>query len=144
LAKKKPLKKTAKKPLKKPAAKKAAPKPVQKGLQATPKLRRIWFKVRRTYNISLDAFSNALSSLNDEEANMLYELVRLALFKGNPAQIIRANPEMKEFVHNDEDRVCMHDIYEHLSWRLGRKEPMSKERALITKFRMAVKGSELP
>ncbi len=165
LAKKKPLKKkTVKKPAKKPAVKKAAKpaakKPVarpavkkpaakpamkkQGPLVVTPKLRRIWLKVRRTYNISLSAFSNALSSLSDEDANMLYELVRLSLFKANPAQIIQAHPKMREFVHNDDDRTCMHDIYEHLSWRLRRTEPMPKDRVLISKFRKAVKGSIMP
>jgi hypothetical protein len=125
-------------------AKAAAQETSAQKLEPSPKLRKIWFNVRRSYNISLEAFSNSLSQLSDEEANLLYGLVRLAVYKGNPAEIIRAHPQMREFVKTDDDRLCMHDIYEHLSWRLGRSEPMPKDRQIISKFRFAVKGSLIP
>lgn len=140
--KKKDAAKPARAPAGKPAAKPAEKKPGK--IVVTSQLRRLWFRVRRTYDISLEAFSNALASLSDEEAEMLYELVRHSLFKGNVAQILREHPEMREFVKTDDDRICMHDIYEHLSWRLGKKEPIPQERAIITRFRKAVKGSIIP
>jgi hypothetical protein len=139
----------AKEPAKAKQAAKSPAKPAARELPAaklevTPKLRKIWFSIRHSYDISLEAFSNSLSLLSDEEANMLYELVRLALYMGSPAEILRAHPQMKEFIRTDDDRLCMHDIYEHLSWRLGRSEPMPKDRQLISKFRLAVKGNLIP
>ncbi len=148
--KKKPVKGKSlrKKPAKaapKPAAKKAAPvkpeaKPAQK-LLVTAQLRRIWLRVRNAYSMSSGAFSNALSLLSDDEADLLYNLVRFSLYKEGPAQMIKEHPEMREFVKTNVDRLCMHDIYEILSWRLGRREPMPKDRAIVTKFRRAVKGT---
>lgn len=145
MAKKKPPRKSAspRKADEKPLAKEPATAEV-KVPEFTPELRRIWLRIRKTYNISLQAFSNALSALNDKEANILYDLVRLSLYKDNPAQIIKAHPFMKEFIRTDDDRLCMHDIYENLSWRLGRKEPAPKHRQMITRFRVAVKGSAIP
>lgn len=144
MARKKTKKKVQKKAApKKPEAKesaKPAAKPAPAKLEVTPELKRLWFRVRRGYGISADAFSNALSSLTDKEAEMLYSLVRLSLFKGNPAQIIQAHPEMREFVHSDSDRLCMHETYQHLSWRLGKSEPLPKDRAIIVRFRKALKG----
>ena len=126
----------------KEAAKEAA-KP-EKGLEITARLRRNWLKVRKAYNLSLEAFGATLSQLNDEEANELYDLIKYALYKDNIAQIIRDEPKLKEFVKTDNDRLCMHDIYENLSWRLGRSEKPPSYRQVIDKFRVAATGKMIP
>jgi hypothetical protein len=153
LTKKKPSKKATKKKTapravkskKEPMAAKAPAKAEKtRKLEITPKLRRIWFRIRKSYNISLSAFSNVLSSLDDEESEMLYELVRHAIYKGSVAEIIRAKPVMRELVKTDEDRLCMHDCYEHLSWKLRKKEPEPKDRAILSRFRLAVKRTYIP
>ena len=146
-AQKKPVKKAAKpaeKQAAKPPAEKPAEKPAKGPVDVTPKLRRIWLRVRKAYNLDLTAFSNTLSFLTDEEANMLYDMVRHALFKGSVAEILREHPELRELVRTDDDRLCMYDIYEYLSWRLGKSEPMPEDRKVITRFRKAVKGTLIP
>ncbi len=141
LAKKKPKKS---KPKAAPKVKEPA-KPAEKAkVTVTPKLMRLWLTIRKTYNLSHAAFSNTLSLLSEEEANMLYDLVKHALYKGSVAEILREHPELKPIVKTDDDRLCMHDIYEHLSWRLGRKEPMPSGRKVIADFRQAVTGRIMP
>lgn len=89
----------------------------------TPELRRDWLRVRAAWNSSPEAFTGVLSMIGDKSANKLYDVIKLALFKGSHVEILRAHPEMKELVKTDDDRLCMHDTYEALSRRLGRKEP---------------------
>ena len=134
MAKKKPEKKAAKK----------AEKPEKKELEVTPRLRRNWLRVRKAYNMSMEAFGSVLSLLNEEEANEMYDLVINALYKDNVAQIIMANPKMREFVKTDDDRFCMYDIYENLSWRLDRKEKPPEYRQKIDDFRLAAKKTLIP
>jgi len=137
--------KTAKKPVKKPVKKtvSSAPKKSDK-VNVTPALRRMWIRLRKSYNMSYAAFSNALSALNDEQANQVYDFVITALFKDNVAQILSKHPELKGLIRTDDDRVCMHDIYENLSWRLGRREEMPKEKSMIVRFRKSNYGKIIP
>ncbi|MFN7990700.1 MAG: hypothetical protein U0R44_00935 [Candidatus Micrarchaeia archaeon] len=101
----------------------------------TPELRKIWLRVRSSWNLSLPAFSNTLSSLSDAEAGLLYGLVRHSLFKGSHVEILRAHPELRSIVKTDDDRICMHDIYETLSWRLGKSETPPPDVKLATNVR---------
>ncbi|MBN1170242.1 hypothetical protein JXA56_04410 [Candidatus Micrarchaeota archaeon] len=130
-------KKTAKKQDKKETAS-------ENKLEITPQLRRNWIRIRQAYNMSLGAFGNALSTLNEQEANQMYNLVINALYKDTVAQIVRDNPKMKDFVKTDEDRFCMYDVYENLSWKLNRKEDPPKYRQVINRFRLAVKKTYIP
>jgi hypothetical protein len=125
-------KKTAKKRKKAPKKVKAPPKKealpeAPKKIEITPELRRIWFRARNAWNMSLDAFSNALTLLTDKQAGQLYDVVRHSLFKDSYVEILREHPELHELVRNDEDRLFMHDVYEKLSWRLGKSEPLPKD-----------------
>lgn len=152
MAKKKSSKKNPQKAARaepeKASPKQAAQKPEapkkKKKVEVTPKLRRIWLRVRKAYGMSYQAFSNTISLLNEEEANLLYDLVICALFKGSVAEILRDHPEIRELVRNEGDRVCMHDCYEYLSWKLGKSEPLPAERKVVASFRKAVKGSIMP
>jgi len=141
LARKKIRKKTRKAPRKKkralPKKKAKAPpkKEAPKEIVITDDLRRIWIRVRRSWNLSHTAFSNALSLLSNKEAEQLYELVRHSLFKGSYVEIIREHPELRKIVRSDDDRICMHDIYEVLAWRLGKSEPLPKDVAVTTKMK---------
>ena len=123
----------------------AAEEPAKpKRVDVSPELRRIWLGVRRAYNLSYDAFYNSLSSLRGEEADMLYALSVAALYKGNVAQILSEHPELRGMIHTDEDRLCLHDCYQYLSAKLGRSEPLPKERAVMARFRQAARGSIIP
>lgn len=130
-----------KKPAEKKTLKKKAPpevppkKEAPKKIAVTVELRRIWYRVRKAWDISLDAFGNTLTLLSDKEAEQLYELVRHSLFKGSYVEIIREHPELREIVRSDDDRICMHDIYEALSWRLGKSEALPKDVAVTMKMK---------
>ena len=100
----------------------------------TPELRRIWFKVRDSWNRSLEAFSSIVSLLTPKEAEQLYDIVKLSLFKDSYAQMLQEHPGLKEIVKTDDDRLCMHDIYENISWRLGKSEKLPKD--IATKLGM--------
>lgn len=113
-------------------------------LPTNPNLKRNWLKIRNAYNVSLESFGATISMMNEGEANAMYDLVKGALYKDNNAQIIKENPNLKEFLKNDEDRLCMIDIYTNLSWRLGKSEKAPKYRETINKFRLAVKKSLIP
>jgi len=139
----KPVSKAAKKPVKKPKETSSAPKKSDK-VNVTPALRRMWIGLRKSYNISYGAFSNALSALSDEQANQVYDFVITALFKDNVAQILSKHPELKGLIRTDDDRICMHDIYENLSWRLGRREELPKEKGMIVRFRKSNYGKIIP
>jgi len=93
----------------------------------TPPLRRIWLNIRRSWISSFSAFQNSISLLNEKEASGLYDVVKHSLFKGSYVEILADQPGMKEIVKSDEDRMCMHDIYEVLSWRLGRREELPSD-----------------
>ena len=151
-------KKAAKKPAQKKAPKKPAPRTSLKGpsekaapsperpkkIDVTPELKRIWLRVRNAYSTSQEAFSYSLSVLDDRQANKLYDFAVAALYKGNAAEILRAHPELKGLVRTDDDRLCMHDTYENLSWRLHRREPMPKDLEVTVKFRLATRGRITP
>ncbi|MBI5046750.1 hypothetical protein HZC07_03390 [Candidatus Micrarchaeota archaeon] len=94
------------------------------GILISPQIRRVWLKVRNSWNISHAAFSNTLSSISEPEANLLYDIVKLSLYKGSYAEILHEHKELKELLQSDEDRLCMHDIYEVLSWRLNKSEKL--------------------
>jgi hypothetical protein len=105
-------------------------KKTEKKKLITPEIRKIWFPIRKAWSISVPAFSNAISSLNDKQAGILYDIVKLALYKSY-WEILRQYPGMKEIMFSDDDRLCMYQIYENLSWRLGKKEPEPKDVKLI-------------
>ncbi|MBU0527815.1 hypothetical protein KKE92_05000 [Candidatus Micrarchaeota archaeon] len=157
MAKKKTTTKKTKKKTSKPAviaAKKTVEKPVKKTalpapkksdkVNVTPALRRLWIGLRKSYNLNYTAFSNALSALNDEQANQIYDFVITALFMDNIAEILSKHPELKDLIRTDDDRICMHDIYENLSWKLGRKETIPKEKGMIIRFRQSNFGKITP
>ncbi|NYZ74032.1 hypothetical protein H0O00_02730 [Candidatus Micrarchaeota archaeon] len=102
----------------------------------TPELRKTWIRVRSAWGMSFEAFNSTVSMLDKKHAEGLYDLVRHSLFKDNYAEILRGNPELREVLKNEEDRLCMHDIYEILSWKLGKSEPLPKE----IRAREAMKG----
>jgi hypothetical protein len=89
----------------------------------TPDIRKNWIRVRQAWNSSVEAFTGTLSMLNNAQANALYDVVKLSLFQGSHAEILRNHPEMRELIKSDDDRFCMHDIYDALSRRLDRREP---------------------
>ena len=104
-------------------AKASAPAQPQRAV-ITNEVRRDWLRVRQAWNMGEESFTGTLGLLNDKQANALYDVVRFSLFKDNPAEIFRTNPEMRALILNDDDRLCMHDIYEALSRRLDRREPL--------------------
>lgn len=121
------------------------PKPAQKAekIKITPQLRRLWLTVRKAWVSSFQAFSNSLSSLDQKQAAMLYEVVKHSLFKDSYVQILRGHPELREFLKSDDDRLCMHDIYEVLSWRLSRKEKLPKDVEMAEKMKGRI-GRSVP
>lgn len=137
-------KKKTKKPIPKhrPKAKeKEEPRPEK--LVITPEVRRIWLKVRKAWNWSYDAFSNTVSYLKQDEAEKLYDVVRLSLFKESYAQMLQEHPELREIVKSDDDRLCMHDIYQILSWRLGKREKFPNDKRISRQIRGRI-GREVP
>ncbi|MBU0532627.1 hypothetical protein KKB44_03985 [Candidatus Micrarchaeota archaeon] len=131
---------------KKPRKKKNAKKTIEetpKKTTITNEVRRIWLKVRKSWNVSHAAFSNTVSFLSEKEANTLYDIVKLGLYKDSYAHILHEHPELKEIVKSDDDRLCMYDIYEVLSWRLRRKEKMPKNKEIIMRMKGRI-GREVP
>lgn len=102
----------------------------EKKIVITPEVRRTWLNLRRAWALSGTAFRNTLSLLTRKQLEMLYELVRPALFKGSYVEILREHPELKEILKTDSDRTCMYAIYENVSWKLGRSEKPPKEIAI--------------
>ncbi len=84
---------------------------------------KIWFRIRRAWDINKIVFRETLAMLSDKQANELYDIVKYSLYTNSYAEIVIKHPELKVLLKNDDDRFCMHDIYEYLSWRLGRQEP---------------------
>ncbi len=122
----------------------AKKKDEKEGLVITPRLKRNWLMIRKAYNVSLEAFGANISRLSEDEANEMYELIRHALYKDNIAQIIQEEPKMREFLRNEDDRLCMYEIYENLSWKLGKREKAPEYKQKINRFRMAVKKTLVP
>lgn len=130
----------AKKPLRK--APKPAPRPKtmpamapqqmpaeKKGpIEITPEIRRLWIRMRQAWVVSYDAFNHSVAILDDRQANLMYDVVKHSLFKDFYAEILREHPELKELIRTDEDRLCMHDIYERLSFRLNRYEKLPSDK----------------
>lgn len=106
-------------------------------------LRRIWIRVRQAYVTSPEAFAYSLSSLKDADANSLYDLVKHALFKGSIGEILRDTPALRPIIRNEDDRMCMIDVYEVLSWRLNRRESLPEDRKLVQAMRSGI-GREMP
>ena len=102
----------------------------------TPELRRIWITARKAWVTSYDSFHYTLSALSTKQADSLYDIVRVSLYRGSFVEILREHPELREMLKSDDDRICMHDIYESLSWRLGRKEEPPQD----VKLKMGIKG----
>jgi hypothetical protein len=130
---------------KKPVRTVKAPSPAKKPkkVEITPRLMRNWLKIRKAWDISLSAFGNMLSLLSDEEANEMYEVVRLSLFKNSYAEILHEHPQLRPMLRVDVDRHCMHDIYESLSFRLDRKEKLPPDRRISQGMRSTI-GRNVP
>ena len=109
----------------------------------TNETKRIWLKVRKAWSWNYEAFNSTVGLLNDKEANMLYDVVKHSLFKDSYVEIIRKQPELKEVVKTDDDRLCMHDVYEILSWKLGRKEELPKDKKLSEAIKGRI-GRDMP
>ena len=140
-SKKKSSKKKAakKKQPAKPAPEKKAEPPAKPGkIVINKEMKTLWLRLRSRWYMNFTAFYNALSALSEKQANELYDIVKHSLFKGSYAEIIHEHPEMKELLKNDEDRLCMHDIYERLSWRLRRREPLPESLGLKEKMKSRV------
>lgn len=93
-------------------------------------VRRMWIRIRYLWTFSNEAFYNALSDLNDKDANALYDLVKLALFRNSWAQIVQENPSLHGLIANEEDYFCMIDSYQKLSWKLNRREELPKDKKM--------------
>jgi len=100
--------------------------PEKNKITITPSLRKSWLRIRNGWATSNDAFSGALSMLTKKDSEELYGMVKVALFKASNSEIVREHPELRVLVKSDDDRFCMHDIYEFLSWKLGKSEPLPK------------------
>ena len=151
---KKPAKKTARrtpKPALRPKTqeirpKTMPPKPVtgqapseaeRKGpIEITAEIRRLWIRMRQAWVISYDAFNHSVAILDDRQANLMYDVVKHSLFKDSYAEVLRGHPELKELLRTDDDRLCMHDIYERLSYRLNRYEKLPADKMVY----QAMKG----
>ncbi len=96
----------------------------------TEHVRRLWIRIRNLWGFSNEAFYNALTDLKDEDANLLYDLVKLALFRNSWAQIVQENPALHTLIGSEEDYFCMIDTYQKLSWKLNRREEYPKDKKL--------------
>ncbi len=105
---------------------------------------KFWLRIRKAYSISKDAFLKEILSLNEEEMNILYELSKKTLYKNFISEIIAEYPELKEYLHNETDLLCMYDLYDYLSWKLGKEEPPPEYKKVILEFRKAVKHRKFP
>jgi len=94
------------------------------------RLRRNWIRVRQAWGIDAIHFSAALSGLSDTDGLMLLSLVSLALYHDTSAAALSASPQLKGFLRSEDDRFCMIDAYENLSWRFRVKVPPPSFRAL--------------
>jgi hypothetical protein len=111
----------------------------------TPELRRVWVRVRQSWVTSHASFSYGLSMLDKKQAGMLYDLVRRALFRNSAGDVLKAHPEIREFMRSDDDRMCMLDVYEALSWKLDRREEPPSDVRLNQKFKgMMTKRKDEP
>jgi hypothetical protein len=100
-----------------------APEAKKQKVNVTPEIRKMWIMIRQAWNTSPEAFTGTMTMLSSRQADSLYDVVKLALFKSSYAEILHEHPELRELVKGDNDRLCMHDVYEVLSSRLGRTEP---------------------
>lgn len=125
----------------KPEDRKAEKTPAK--IVITPELRKIWFRIRNAWNLNLTAFANSISSLTQMQSEALYDIVKVSLYKGSYAEILREHPELKVLILSDEDRLLMHDIYENLSWKLGRKEPEPADVRLARRMKSRI-GRQMP
>lgn len=98
-----------------------------KPIVVSEELRRVWIRIRKSWSINRIAFTNSLSSLTDAQANELYSIIAVILYKNSYVEIIRENKEFGKIIKNDGDRICMYDIYEVLSWRLNKKVSLPKK-----------------
>jgi hypothetical protein len=100
----------------------------------TLEIRRMWFPIRRAWSMNTTAFSNSVSQVGDKQAEKLYDIVKLALYRSY-GEILQKYPELKAIIFSEDDRLCMYQIYEILSWRLGKKEPEPNDVRLVEKLR---------
>jgi len=84
--------------------------------------------IRKAWVTSFQSFTYELSRLSPEQSEAMYDMVKKALYKESFAQIVQQHPELRPFVHSDEDRVCMIEIYEVLSYKLGKSEKPPADR----------------
>ncbi len=109
----------------------------------TPELRRLWLRIRNAWAASYGQFTYSLSSLDDKQAGLMYDLVKHSLYRNFFPEILRDHPELREFLKTDDDRLCMHDIYEVVSWRLGRSEPPPPDKELAERMKGGI-GRKAP
>ena len=88
-----------------------------------------WLRVRGAWGRGKESFDSLMATLSGKQNEQLYDIVRYALYKDSYVQVLREKPELKQFLKSDEDRMCMIDIYEILSYRLRRSEPPPKIRS---------------
>ena len=112
-------------------------------IKVTNELRKNWLMLKKAWLMNLSAFSNQLSLVPDKQAEQLYDVVRHSVYKDSYVDILREHPELKELVKNDDDRFFMHDMYESLSWRLGKREKPPKERQVYERMKGGI-GREAP
>ncbi|MBD3210364.1 hypothetical protein GF318_03210 [Candidatus Micrarchaeota archaeon] len=112
-------------------------------IEISNRAKRIWLKVRKTWDMSLPAFTNTLSLLSEEEAEILYGIVKHSLYKDSYVEMLREHPELREIVKTDNDRLCMHDTYEVLSFRLNKFEDFPDFRKTQIKMKGGI-GREAP
>ncbi|MDD5172125.1 MAG: hypothetical protein PHF60_03760 [Candidatus ainarchaeum sp.] len=113
-----------------------AEKKNEEKITITNDVRKTWIRVRAAWGRSFEVFTGTMSLLDKKQSEGLYDLVKHSLFKSTFAEIVQDYPQLKEFVKGEDDRLCMYDIYEVLSWKLGKSEPIPKE----IQAREAMKG----
>lgn len=127
--------------------KKTEPKAVEKAQSGkvviTQDIRKNWIRLRQAWNGGYEPFIGVISMLSLKQANDLYDVVRLGLFKDSYAVILREHPELRGLVGNDDDRLFMHDAYEALSDVVGRREKPPPYVVLKQRFGSKI-GRDMP
>ncbi|MFH1785185.1 MAG: hypothetical protein ABH842_02035 [Candidatus Micrarchaeota archaeon] len=106
-------------------------------LKISPEVKKLWVRIKSAWNTNEVKFRNTLSYLTNEQANSIYDVVRLSLFKNSYVNVLRDHPELKDLLKNDNDRLCMYNVYSNLSVRLNRREDPPND----VKLAMNLKGN---
>lgn len=87
-------------------------------------LKRNWLRIKAASIRNIAAFNSTISMINKKDTEELYSIAKFAAYNTDYARLVFQNPQLRELIKNQEDAFTLNLVYQALSFKLNKREPI--------------------